>query len=131
MKTRAKIAIIVVENREPNYFIIIFKCKQVPLSFFSYQMLASTFDYHELSSYYKVYAHLPCSHNLPKTCHTTRILSSMQDKHHHMPFSSFCTYVSAPFIPNIKQDLIAIRCSQCISMTMRYNSTLHNTALPG
>ncbi len=54
-KIRAKIAIIVVENGEPYCFIIIFKCKQVPLSLFSYQTLASTFDYHEWSSYYKVY----------------------------------------------------------------------------
>ncbi len=44
MKIRMKIAIIVVENREPYCFIIIFKCKQVPLSLFSYQMLDSTFD---------------------------------------------------------------------------------------
>ncbi len=50
-----KITIIVEENREPNYFIIIYKCKEVPLSLFSYQMLASTFDSHERSSYYKVY----------------------------------------------------------------------------
>ncbi len=35
-----KITIIVVENREPYYFIIIYKYKEV----FSYQMLASTFD---------------------------------------------------------------------------------------
>ncbi len=41
-----KITIIVVENREPYYFIIIiYKCKEVRLSLFSYQMLASTFDY--------------------------------------------------------------------------------------
>ncbi len=41
-----KITIIVVENRESYCFIIIiFKCKRVPLSIFSYQMLASTFDY--------------------------------------------------------------------------------------
>ncbi len=45
MKIRAKITIIVVENREPYYFIVIYKCKEVPLSPFSYQMLASTFDY--------------------------------------------------------------------------------------
>ncbi len=44
-KIPAKITIIVVENREPYYFIIICKCKEVPLSLFSYQMLASTFDY--------------------------------------------------------------------------------------
>ncbi len=44
MKIRAKITIIVVENREPYYFIIIYKCKKVPLSLFSHQILASTFD---------------------------------------------------------------------------------------
>ncbi len=44
-KIPAKITIIVVENREPYYFIIIRRCKEVPLSLFSYQMLASTFDY--------------------------------------------------------------------------------------
>ncbi len=50
----AKITIIVVENREPYYFIIIYKCKEVPLSLFSYPMLASTFDSDEWSSYYEV-----------------------------------------------------------------------------
>ncbi len=54
-KIRAKIIIIVVEDREPYYFIIIWKCKKIPLSLFSYQMLASTFDDDERSSYYKVY----------------------------------------------------------------------------
>ncbi len=54
-KIRAKITIIVLKNREPHYFIIIYKCKEVSLSLFSYQMLASTFDSHEHSSYYKVY----------------------------------------------------------------------------
>ncbi len=54
-KIRAKITIIVVENREPYYFIIIYKYKLVPLSLFSYQMLASPFDSDEQSSYYKVY----------------------------------------------------------------------------
>ncbi len=44
-KIRAKITIIVVENKEPYYFIIICKCKDVPLSLFSYKMYASTFDY--------------------------------------------------------------------------------------
>ncbi len=43
-KIRAKITIIMVENREPYYFIIICKCKEVPLSLFSYQISASTFD---------------------------------------------------------------------------------------
>ncbi len=45
MKIGEKITITVVENREPYYFIIICKCKEVPLSLFSYQMLVSTFDY--------------------------------------------------------------------------------------
>ncbi len=55
-KIRAKITIIVVENREPYYFIIIiYKCKEVSLSLFSYQTLASTFGSDEWSSYYKVY----------------------------------------------------------------------------
>ncbi len=43
-KILAKITIIVVKNGEPYYFIIIYKCIQVPLSLFSYQTLASTFD---------------------------------------------------------------------------------------
>ncbi len=56
MKICAKITIIiVVENREPYYFIIICKCKEVPLSLFSYKMLASTLTTDERSSYYKVY----------------------------------------------------------------------------
>ncbi len=46
---------IVLENREPYYFIIISKCKEVPLSLFSYQMLASTLTTDERSIYYKVY----------------------------------------------------------------------------
>ncbi len=54
MKIRAKITIIVVENREPDYFIYICKCKEVPLSIF-YQMLASTMTTDERSIYYKVY----------------------------------------------------------------------------
>ncbi len=54
-KISAKITIIVVENREHYYFIIIYKCKEVPLSLFSYQILASTFDSDEQFSYYKVY----------------------------------------------------------------------------
>ncbi len=36
------------------YFIIIYKCKEVPLSLFSYQMLVSTFDSNERPSYFKV-----------------------------------------------------------------------------
>ncbi len=61
-KIPAKITIIVVENREPYYFIIIHKCfKEVPLSLFSHQILATTFDSDERSSYYKVYEHgTPC-----------------------------------------------------------------------
>ncbi len=55
MNISAKIIIIVVESGEPCYFIIIYKCTEVPLSLFSYQMLASTFDSDERSSYYKVY----------------------------------------------------------------------------
>ncbi len=35
-------SLIVAENREPYYFIIFCKCKEVPLSLFSYPMLAST-----------------------------------------------------------------------------------------
>ncbi len=54
---RAKITIIVVYIREPYYFIIIYKCKEVLLTLFSYQMLASTFDSDEWSSYYKVYGY--------------------------------------------------------------------------
>ncbi len=54
-KIYEKITIIAVENREPYYFTIIYKCKEVPLYLFSYQMLASTFDSDERSSYYKVY----------------------------------------------------------------------------
>ncbi len=54
-KICAKITIIVVENRKPYYFIIICKCKEVPLSLFSYQMLASTLTMDEGSIYYKVY----------------------------------------------------------------------------
>ncbi len=42
---RVKITTIEVENKESYYFIIICKCKEVPLSLFSYQMLALTFDY--------------------------------------------------------------------------------------
>ncbi len=55
MKILAKITIIRIENREPYYFIIIYKRKEVRLSVFSYQMLASTFDSDERSSNYEVY----------------------------------------------------------------------------
>ncbi len=57
MKIREKITIIVVENRETYYIIIIYKCKKVPLSLLSYQMVASTFDYDKRSIYYKVHGH--------------------------------------------------------------------------
>ncbi len=60
----------VVENREPYYFIIIYKCKDVPLSLFSYQMLASTFDFDERSSYYKAYdpsSHHPIGNSMDRT----------------------------------------------------------------
>ncbi len=52
-----------VENREPYYLIIIYKCKETPLFLFSYQMLASTFDSDERSSYCKVYDKLSNSPN--------------------------------------------------------------------
>ncbi len=55
IKILTKITIIVVKNRGPYYFIIIYKCKEVPLSLFSYQMLASIFDSDERSNYYKIY----------------------------------------------------------------------------
>ncbi len=58
-KIRVKITITAVKNREPHYFTIIYKCKEVPLSLFSYQMLASTFDSNKRSSYYKVYGTTP------------------------------------------------------------------------
>ncbi len=57
MKICAKITIMVVENREPYYFIIICKCKEVPLSLFSYEMLASTLTADEQCIYHKVYAY--------------------------------------------------------------------------
>ncbi len=50
-KICAKITIIAVENREPYYFIIICKCKEVQLFLFSYQMLASTLNTDEGSIY--------------------------------------------------------------------------------
>ncbi len=50
-----KISITVVKNREPYYFITICKCKQGPLSLFSYHLLASILTVDERSSYYKVY----------------------------------------------------------------------------
>ncbi len=58
-KICVKIAIIVVENGEPYYFIIIYKCKEVPLSLFSYQMLTSIFDSDERYSYYIRYMGKP------------------------------------------------------------------------
>ncbi len=54
-KIRVKITVIVVKNREPHYFIIVYKCKEVMLSLFPYQMLASYFDSDEQFIYYKVY----------------------------------------------------------------------------
>ncbi len=54
-KIGANITIIVVENGEPFYFIIIYKCKEVPLSLFSYEMLASTLTTDERSIYCTVY----------------------------------------------------------------------------
>ncbi len=54
-KIRVKITIISVENRESYHFIIICKCKEVPLSLLSYQMLASTLTTDEWPIYYKVY----------------------------------------------------------------------------
>ncbi len=54
-KIGAKITVIVIENREPYCFINIYKYKEVPLSLFSYQMLVSTFDSDERSSYYMVF----------------------------------------------------------------------------
>ncbi len=57
MKIHAKITITEVGNREPYYyFIIICKCKQIPLCLFPYQMLASTLTVNERSIYCKVYA---------------------------------------------------------------------------
>ncbi len=37
MKICAKITIIVEENREPYYFIIIYKCKEVPVSLLAFK----------------------------------------------------------------------------------------------
>ncbi len=54
-KMSAKITIILVENREPYYFTIICKFKEVPLSLFSYQMLASTLTMDEWYIHYRVY----------------------------------------------------------------------------
>ncbi len=53
-KIHAKITIIVAENRELYYFIIICKCKQIPWCLFSYQMLASTLTMDEWSIYYEI-----------------------------------------------------------------------------
>ncbi len=57
MKIHAKITIIVVENREPYYFVIIGKCKQGPLRLFSYQMLASTLTMDDRSISYMSMVH--------------------------------------------------------------------------
>ncbi len=64
-KIPAKITIIVVENREPYYFVTIFKCKPGPLCLFSYQMLASILTIDERSSYYKIYDLTLLFYNLP------------------------------------------------------------------
>ncbi len=53
-KIHAKITIVVLKNREPYYFITIYKCKQGPLFLFFYQMLASILTMDEWSNYYKV-----------------------------------------------------------------------------
>ncbi len=66
-KIRVKITIIVVESREPYYFLIIYKYTEIPLSLFSYQMLASIFDSDERSSYYKVYGDNPKGKVWPST----------------------------------------------------------------
>ncbi len=76
MKIGAKINK-VVENREAYCFIIIFKRKQVPLSLFSYQMLASAFDYHERSSYYEVCV----AHALAKVRNFEHVGSKTQGEH--------------------------------------------------
>ncbi len=60
MKIHAKITITVVENRELYYFVIICKCKQIPLRLFSYQMSAPTLTMDEWSIYYKVYDYKLC-----------------------------------------------------------------------
>ncbi len=71
-KIRGKIIIIVVQNIELYYFIIIiiiiYKRKEVPLSLFSYQMLASTFDSDGRSSYYKVFVSPPIRTESPLRC---------------------------------------------------------------
>ncbi len=78
-KIGVKITIIVVENREPYYFIIIInKCKEVPLSLFSYQMLASTFDSDEWSNYYKVYC-TPFAGHSPTNLQVTSVYSVTND----------------------------------------------------
>ncbi len=56
-KIRARITIIVVENREAYYFIIICKCKEVLLSlFFLIRCWLQLLTTNEQSSYYEVYA---------------------------------------------------------------------------
>ncbi len=47
--------IIVVENREPYYFVIIYKCKEVMLSIFLIRCWLQLWTSDERSSYYKVY----------------------------------------------------------------------------
>ncbi len=55
-KIRAKITIIIVENREHYYFIIICKCKEVCYPYFLIRCWLQLLTTDEQSSYYKVYA---------------------------------------------------------------------------
>ncbi len=56
MKIRAKITKIIVENREPYYFIIICQFKEVPLSlYFLIRCWLQLLTTDEWSSYYKVH----------------------------------------------------------------------------
>ncbi len=73
MKILVKIAIIVVENREPYYFIINYKCGKGPLSLFFNQMLPSTLTRDEQYIYYNVYA--PSSISFSFQVITTKLLS--------------------------------------------------------
>ncbi len=62
-KIRAKIANIVVENREPYRFIILFKCKRVPFPCFLIRRWLQLLTTDERSTYYKVYEYR--TRNLP------------------------------------------------------------------
>ncbi len=55
-KIRAKITIIVIENREPYHFTIICKCKEVPCPYFLIRCWLQLLTTDERSSYYKIYA---------------------------------------------------------------------------